>query len=272
MVSGDSNGQLTTWDIASGQLQRTWRGHEHGISPLAFSPNGDTLASGAFEHVVLWNADSGTLRHTVQPMRTRRGTNPIALRMAFTPDSASLLVGYRGRELKVWDVSNGKEQGLLQFDPSLVTYYNFAVTGDSQLIGSSRGETRGLGLWDLKTGKQIKTLPRFGGRMQFAVSPDGRQIAAGARGDKISIWVLQQDKQIDILKGHSRRYLRALAFSPDGKMLASGAEDGNVQLWNSATGDKLDTLKVGPRRGVIDQIAFTEATLVMFGEHDLVRL
>lgn len=258
LVTGDSNGHLAVWGVADGTRRQTWRAHEHQISPLAFSPDGRTLASASFEHLVVWNGTDGRLRHTIQPERAQRGSNPMPLRMAFTSDSASLMVGYRAREFKMWDVASGNPETCSQFDPDLLAIYPFAVTRGNRLIASTRVSPRRLGIWSLTTGKQTKTLSPYRGPTQFAVSHDGRRIAAAAPDDTISVWDLQLDKQIDIPKGHARRgHIRTLALSRDGRTLASGAEDGSVRLWNAATGEKLNTLQIGPRRGLIDQLAFS---------------
>ena len=257
VATGDSDGQLATWDIASGEQRRTWPAHELGISPLAYSPDGKTLASAAFEHLVVWDAARGSLRHTLQPKQARRSSSPMPLQMAFTPDSASLLVGHQTRELTTWSIADGNPEGMLQVSPTLLTNAPFATTRDNHLLANARGEPRGLGIWNLETGKQTKSLARYGGQMRFAVSFDGRRIAAGERGNKISLWDQENGKRIEIENGHLPGYLRALAFSPNGQTLASGADDGKVQLWHAANGDKIDTLQVGPRRGIIDQLAFS---------------
>ncbi len=160
-------------------------------------------------------------------------------------------------ELHVWRVASGSLDARLQFDPKPLLSFPFAVAAKDVLIAYSTSEPRGLRVWSLTTGKQAAVLPGGGGRMPLAVSSDGRRIAVGTRGDKISVWDLQLDKQIDLVKGHSPRYLHALAFNPDGRLLASGAEDGKVQLWNCATGGKVETLQIGPPSGIIDQLAFS---------------
>lgn len=258
LVTGDSNGQLIAWGIANGELRQTWTGHDLGISPVVFSPDGRSLASAAFEHVVIWNGANGTLRDTVQPKRAQRGSNPMPLQLAFTPDSGSLLVGgNRPYELQVWSVGNGSLDENLKFEAKPLLAFPFAVAYKDVLIAYSTSEPRGLGVWSLKTGKQTRVFPCDGGRMPLAVGNDGRRIAVGTRGNKISVWDLKLEEHVDFLKGHSPRYLHALAISPNGRLLASGAEDGKIQLWDFATGNKVATLQIGPPSGIIDQLAFS---------------
>jgi hypothetical protein len=48
-----------------------------------------------------------------------------------------------------------------------------------------------------------------------------------------------------------------VAFSPDGEILASSAADGTVRVWSARSGNLLKTSTIGPRGGIIEDVAFT---------------
>ena len=48
------------WDTRTGDLLKTFKGHTELVHALAFSPNGDTLASASHDNTLrLWDAETG---------------------------------------------------------------------------------------------------------------------------------------------------------------------------------------------------------------------
>ena len=55
-------GEIKLWDTRTGEQVRTLEGHSHTVGCVAFSPNGDVLASGGGwydDTVRLWNTRTG---------------------------------------------------------------------------------------------------------------------------------------------------------------------------------------------------------------------
>jgi WD40 repeat protein len=87
------------WAAADGQLQRTLEGHTSNVWSLAFSPNGQRLASGSFDKtIVLWDPSTG------QNVSTLQGHTNFVRSVAFTPSGARLLSGGDDGTVRVWDV------------------------------------------------------------------------------------------------------------------------------------------------------------------------
>jgi WD40 repeat protein len=132
------------------------------------------------------------------------------------------------------------------------------------LCGSGRSN---LTLWNLQTGKQIKTLVEGGAgeallaieehrnqepddpnalvgdiAHQLAFTPDGK-ILAGAMSDKtIKLWNGKTGELLRTLTGHNYA-VHAIAISPDGQTLISGSSDKTIKLWNLKTGQIIRTLR-----------------------------
>jgi WD40 repeat protein len=88
----------------------------------------------------------------------------------------------------------------------------------------------------------------------FALSPDGKTLAAGRSNGLIQLWDLKTEKMKAIIGGHVSA-ITALAFSPDGKFLATGGVDHTARLWNTGTGKDLG--KLFDHDGTVNALVFT---------------
>ena len=78
-------------------LLRTLTGHTDYVTSVAFSPDGQTLASGSWDHTIkLWNLTTG------QEVRTLTGHTDIVRSVAFSPDGQTLASGSDDHTIKIW--------------------------------------------------------------------------------------------------------------------------------------------------------------------------
>jgi len=119
--------------------------------------------------------------------------------------------------------------------------WSVSFSPDSKTLASG-SEDNTIKLWNLETGKEIRTLK---GHSNFVLSvsfsPDGKTLASGSEDNTIKLWNLETGKEIRTLNGHSNS-VYSVSFSPDGKTLASGSEDNTIKLWNLETGKEIRTL------------------------------
>jgi WD40 repeat protein len=129
------------------------RGHEGIVTEVAFSHGGQLLASKAHDGTVrLW--DVGAQRQLVRAPCVYTGCSPLQ----FSPDDRRLGFGSDGARLWTWDVAAGHECRTL-FARTVGNWQSFMAnfSPDGRLLAV--GETSGLLLFDVETGRQIAAQP-----------------------------------------------------------------------------------------------------------------
>jgi WD40 repeat protein len=123
-ASGSRSWDVSLWAAADGQLRRTLQGHTGWAARLAFSPNGQWLASLSWEStVILWDPATGQQVHTLQ------GHLDAVLGVAFDPSSTRLLSGGNDRTVRFWDVATGQPLHTTSL-PGLSNHVHFRFEAD----------------------------------------------------------------------------------------------------------------------------------------------
>jgi WD40 repeat protein len=242
---------LGGWSVAAPVLPAgrpkeiiSFQAHPYDVENLAFSPDGNTLASGGREgRVKLWDVTSGKnlLDIEAHPSDGRRGIHGIVQSVVFSPDGKTLASGGDDRVVNFWDVATGRNIDMIETWPSWPLI--FSPDGKSLLIG--------IEVWNLKTKKRRKIAEKFTGLpWTTAFDSEGNPLLASASGwpepPCIWLWDAATGKKAVTCKGYEKA-LMALAFSRDGKTLASAGYDQTVRLWNAAIGKNKATFDKLPR-------------------------
>ncbi len=102
LAMASREGNVHLWDIGTGKLRETLRGHSSQVQAVAFSPDGRTLASGSSDQTLrLWNTE--TRRELMQLDSGSIDLGPIRT-LAFSPDGKQLLAG--GRSTAFWSAKS----------------------------------------------------------------------------------------------------------------------------------------------------------------------
>jgi WD40 repeat protein/tRNA A-37 threonylcarbamoyl transferase component Bud32 len=220
--------------VKSSNFPETLRGHSSDVNSVAFSPDGQSLASASDDRTIkIWNLANR------QKTLTLKGHSQWIWTVAFSQDGKTLASGSADGAIKVWNLETGQEITTLKGSVGGVSSVSFSPDGTTLASG---GLDKTVKLWDLTTRKVIRTFkghPRAIASVRF--SPDGMTLASGSWDKTIKLWDVLTGKEIRTLKGHTD-YILSVAFSPDGGTLASGSKDKTIKIWNIATGELTHTL------------------------------
>jgi WD40 repeat protein/serine/threonine protein kinase len=238
---------------------RTLKGHASGVTSVAFSPDGQRLASGSYDHTVkIWSTATGL---DLGPLKSHAG---VVTSVAFSPDGRRLASGSDDQTVKIWDSATG--QALLTLEGHTKPVRNVAFSPDGRRLASG-SDDQTVRIWDSATGQQLHTLKGHAGIVtSVAFSPDGRRLASGSVDNAAKIWDSTTGQELLTLKGHTKP-VKSVTFSPDGRRLASGSDDQTVKIWDSATGQALLTLM--GHAGLVTSVAFSpDGRRLASGGHD----
>ncbi|MBN9122926.1 MAG: WD40 repeat domain-containing protein, partial [Planctomycetes bacterium] len=107
------------------------------------------------------------------------------------------------------------------------------------LAGS--GQKTGVWLWDLRTGKRVRTYRTELDFPEYAFSPDVTKIAV--TGQQVHLYPLDSEEPVEGFKSPEDTIGFAPRFSPDGKTLSLVLGDGSVVLLDAATGTEKELLR-----------------------------
>ena len=121
------------------KLRSVFKAHAFGVSSVAYSPDGKTLAStGADGRIKLWEVATGKEQATLLV-----STSP-ATPVVYSPDGKTLASA--DVAVTLWDVARGKETAALKGHTLTVSAAAFSPDGKQLASGSEDGMVR---LWDL---------------------------------------------------------------------------------------------------------------------------
>ena len=210
---------ISVYDVDTDSELRTLKGY--GIQPIAFSPDGKTLAySNDEDAVYLRNVETGFLFNTLE------GYTKEVLSAAFSPDGKTIVTGSNDFTVRIWDAKTGALFNTLKGHTKEVLSAAFSPDGKT-IVSADKGET--VRTWDAD-GSPLNTLE---GRHWAAYSPDGKRIAGGGDNNAVRIWDAKTGALLKTLEGHTDM-ITWVGYSSDGKTLGSASDDGTVLLWDAS--------------------------------------
>ncbi len=229
LATGANNGILKLWDTASGQLLATRKAHVGEILSLAFSPDGQLLATASYTDpaVKVWKPDS-----SLRLLWTKNTAGVGVDCVCFSPNGKTLAAASRYDSILLLNATTGQPAQLLRISTGNTEVYALAFSPDGRTLAAG-GEQAVIKLLDIENGRLQGTLKGHSGSIHaIAFSGDGNTIATGGDDCIVRLWDLVTEQERCMLSGF-KSPVRAAAFSAPGDLLVAASMDGSLSLWRA---------------------------------------
>ena len=231
-ISSPNSGK-TWWSLVSITEIAQFPGHSQPVSALAFSPDGQILASTAQDNTIkLSDVAKGVEIATL----TGHKLAPNAL--AFSSDGKTIASAGADKIIKFWDLASQSETAFFSGHKGAINALAFSPDGQTLASGSA---DKTIKLWDLAS--QSETAFFSGHKDAIAslvYSLDGQILASGSKDKTLKLWNAARAEEMATLAGHAG--ISAISFSRDRQMLASAGSDQKIRLWNIQTQTEIGTI------------------------------
>jgi guanine nucleotide-binding protein subunit beta-2-like 1 protein len=242
IISGSRDRTIMVWTITQGEAsygyaRRALRGHNHFVSDICITSDGNYALSGSWDGSLrLWEINSGRC------IRQFVGHKKDIMTVAISPSNRQIISGARDKSVKLWNIlghckntlagpQNGHNDWVscVRFSP--VLDHNIFVTA---------GWDRYVKLWSLTNCSLTKDLIGHTGYVNtVAISPDGSLCASGGKDGTAILWELKEGKRLYSLPAGDIIY--ALSFSPNRFWLCAATQQ-EIVIWDLETKEIIDTL------------------------------
>lgn len=190
----------------------TYRGHSSTISSVAWSPDGQYVASGSYENKV----------------------------QVFDATTGKNILTYRGNANEVFAVA---------WSPNGKRIASAGGLNAENADGSLVPQDDSVQVWDALTGKNVLIYRGHSSWVENLVwSPDGTRIASiGTTEGTVKIWDAVNAQTLFTYEGQSNEIITSIAWSPNGQYIISTGytgtgQSGTSQVWDVLTGANVLTI------------------------------
>jgi WD40 repeat protein len=250
VIAGEDDSRLL--DAETGRVRRIFRGHTSLVYSVAFSRDGNRIATASLDNTArAWDPASG------RSLKVFRAGGTVYTADFNSDASRVVTAGSVGKgknqryRVAVWEVSTGRRVSTLDRELP-VSSAVFSPNGELVLETGGRDTAT---ISDPETGAAVTV---FRGHTQSvlsaAFSPDGKLAVTAAEDGTAQMWETETGRRVHVFReGDPSRSgvvdVKSAAFSPDGTLIAVAGDDVTARVYRCAGCAPLESL-LATARGI----------------------
>lgn len=222
-----NKGQITFWDVSDPQnpallsdtkeIRMPGLTHTGLVKTIAFSPNGESLASGSYDTtIVLWKLTDLKKPAPIRRFQGRQGHSSFVNSVVFSLDGNTIVSASDDTTIRFWNLQHPEAEPKVYENQNNAPFNSIAFSPDGKKFAAA-GDDNIVLLWGWDAAQTLSAEP----------VP---------------------------LEGHTG-YVKSVAFNRDGMLLASTGFDNEIILWDTAKGEQIGS-PLNVHSGAVNSISF----------------
>ena len=219
LATADQRGDLTFWNVESGQKLRSWNNFGKPIRKLRFSANGQYVATiGTEMGVQVWSVAAGGMAFSV-------ARNEVVRDLSFSPDNQHIATANANNTLTVWDLQTYHPQFVMKGHRGEIGGVCYSSDGAMLLSTATDMTTR---VWNTQKGELLKTYANEDKGAVACFDPAGQLVAVGGQTNTV-VWEVASGKKLYVFANKEKT--TAVAFHPKETLLLACYDAPVARTW-----------------------------------------
>ncbi len=240
IATGSTDNTVKLWNILNADLIRTFKVKDR-VTAIDFTSDGKYIVIGGYDwYGKIFETETGKFIRDFKVSPDKGlGTG---IKVQVSKDNKNILVSEDNRKAIIVDFETGEKKTVLKSVEKgscggCGTFAKYLPDENYVISGTRNGP---LVLWNLKTGKKVKTyIEKQKDVSSVDISPDGKTILISDKNN-VTFFNRLSGKKIRTVNAHKKE-INSASFSPDGKYFITASDDGTAKLRRTSNGKLVRT-------------------------------
>ena len=240
IATGSTDNTVKLWNILNADLIRTFKVKDR-VTAIDFTSDGKYIVIGGYDwYGKIFETETGKFIRDFKVSPDKGlGTG---IKVQVSKNNKNILVSEDNRKAIIVDFETGEKKTVLKSVEKgscggCGTFAKYLPDENYVISGTRNGP---LVLWNLKTGKKVKTyIEKQKDVSSVDISPDGKTILISDKNN-VTFFNRLSGKKIRTVNAHKKE-INSASFSPDGKYFITASDDGTAKLRRTSNGKLVRT-------------------------------